>query len=311
MAVFLATDNYDHEENTISATSLIKPIRQTILASRVPPEQQLVDINGLVKSRMGSAIHDAIESSWVNNHIDAMIALGYPERLYKRVVINPMPGELSEDCIPVYLEQRAYKEIEGFTVSGKYDFVIEGRVEDFKSTSVNTFMNDNKTEDYRLQGSIYRWLNPEIITDDQMAIQFIFTDWMPGRAKQDPNYPNTPTIEKTINLLSVAETESYIRNRLQQLTHYENSPEELLPLCSDKELWRTQTTYKYYKNPDKRSRSTKNFDNKQDAYARLAADKNVGIVVESPGQAIACKYCPAFAICSQKDTLIAEGSLII
>lgn len=309
MAVFLATDNYDHEDHTISATSLIKPIRQTILASRVPPEQQLVDITGLVKSRMGSAIHDAIEQSWLNNHIDSMIALGYPERLTKRVVVNPIPGELTEDCIPVYLEQRAYKEIEGFTVSGKFDFVGQGRVEDFKSTGVNTYINDNKTEDYQLQGSIYRWLNPDIITEDEMAIQFIFTDWMPGRAKQDPSYPNAPTQEKIIPLLSVAETESYIRSRLRELKKYENAPEELLPMCSDKELWRTKPTYKYYKNPDKRSRSTKNFDNKHDAYVRLAADGNVGVVVEKPGEVIACKYCPAFAICTQKDSLIQEGSL--
>ena len=36
LAVFLATDNYDHESDTISATTLIKPLRQIILAARVP-----------------------------------------------------------------------------------------------------------------------------------------------------------------------------------------------------------------------------------------------------------------------------------
>ena len=55
--------------------------------------------------------------------------------------------------------------------------------------------------------------------------------------------------------------------------------------------------------------AVKNFDNKQDAYIRLAEDGNVGIVKEQPGQVTACKYCSAFSICSQKDQLIAAGDL--
>lgn len=311
MAVFLATDNYDHEEHTISATALIKSTRQTVLTERLPPEQKLVDITGLVKSRIGSAIHDSIEQAWINSHVEAMKALGYPERVTKRVVVNPEPDELDEDCIPVYLEQRSYRNIDGFTVSGKFDFVAEGRVEDFKSTSVNTWINGNKDEDYQLQGSIYRWLNPEIITQDEMAIQFIFTDWMPGKAKADPKYPNQPVAQKTIPLLTVTETEHYVRSRLKEIQRYANSPENEIPLCSDKELWRTEPVFKYYKNPEKRNRSTKNFDNRIDAYNRLAADGGVGVVEEVPGQAIACKFCAAFPLCSQKDALIADGSLKI
>ena len=34
LAVFLATDNYDYEPDTISATGLIRPLRQIILAKR-------------------------------------------------------------------------------------------------------------------------------------------------------------------------------------------------------------------------------------------------------------------------------------
>lgn len=311
MAVFLATDNYDHEEDTISATSLIKPIRQIVLSSRIPDEDQLVDITSLVKSRIGSAIHDSIEKSWIENHVEALQSLGVPGRAVKRVVVNPLPGELTEDCYPVYLEQRSYKEIEGFTISGKFDFVSEGKVEDFKSTSVNTFLTRNKDHDYQLQGSIYRWLNPEIITQDTMAIQFIFTDWSAARVKADPNYPKRQVEHKDIPLLSVEETEAYIRNKLRQIKTYENAPEEDLPLCNDKELWRTEPQFKYYKNPHKRNRSTKNFTNKIAAYNRLAEDGNVGIVVEVPGRAIACKYCSAFPICSQKDALIADGSLTV
>lgn len=69
LAVFLAQDSYDHEEDVISATTLLKPIRQTILAKRVPQEERLVDIAGLASSRIGTAIHDAIERAWKHENL--------------------------------------------------------------------------------------------------------------------------------------------------------------------------------------------------------------------------------------------------
>ena len=311
VAVFLANDNYDYEENVISATTFLKSTRQIVLSSRVPAEERLTEIAGLVKSRMGSAIHDSIERAWVENYQQSMRNLGYSERIIKKVVVNPLPGELTEDDIPVYLEQRAYRDVLGYRVSGKFDFVAEGRVEDFKSTSVNTYINGNKDEDYTIQGSIYRWLNPDIITDDVMAIQFIFTDWSAARAKADPKYPNKQTEQKLIPLMSVPETDAFIKRKITEIESYKDSSENDLPLCNDKQLWRSKPQYKYYKNPDKTTRSTKNFDTLQEANMRLAQDGGKGIVKEVPGQVLACKYCDAFPICSQKDALIAEGSLKI
>lgn len=308
VAVFLADDNYDYEPDTISATALLRPIRQIILAKRVPPEQALVDISGLLKSRMGTAIHDAIERAWKKNKDRALTALGYPEQVIKRIRINPDPKTVKEDEIPVYLEIRSYREVMGHRISGKFDFVAEGRVEDFKSTGVFTFTNGNKDKDFQLQGSIYRWLNPEIITDDHMAINFILTDYMPARSA-DPNYPSSPTPQKLIPLLSLDDTERFIRNKLLQIQQLADRPEDELPKCTDEELWRKPPAWKYYANPQKMGRSTKNFDNAAEAYARLAKDGNKGVVIEEGGEVMACKYCPAFPICSQKDDLIADGSL--
>lgn len=309
VAVYLATDNYDHESHTISATALLKPTRQLILAERLPPEHQLVDIVSLVKSRHGTAVHDAIERAWVTNHKQALIDLGYPKGMVGKVLINPEPEQVTGGIIPVYMEQRLYKEYRGHTISGKFDFLAEGRLEDFKNTSTFTWINDNKAEDYSLQGSIYRWLDPVRITNDHIAINYLFSDWMPGRAQADPKYPKHPVMQRLYPLLSLAETEQFVAAKLAELARHKNTPEEQLPLCNDKDLWRSAPEFKYYKNPQKMARSTKNFDNIQDAYQRRAEDGNVGIVVEKPGQVMACKYCPAFALCSQKDALIADGSL--
>ncbi len=313
LAIFLATDNYDHnpDTNTISATALIKPVRQIVLGARVPEDMSPVDLVNMVPSRMGTAIHDAIERSWKDNYKNAMEALGYPKRVIENIRINPKPEELTDGAIPVYMEQREQKQVGKFVITGKYDFIGDGRVEDFKSTSTYTAMNNTNDEKYIWQGSIYRWLNPVIITKDEMAIQFIFTDWSKAKAMQDQKYPQQRIQQRILPLKSIQETDAFVKRKLGQIEQYWDAPEDQIPLCTDTDLWRSEPVFKYYKNPEKRARSTKNFDNRHDAQLRYIEDGSVGIVVEQPGQVTACKYCPAFAVCSQKDALIASGDLIL
>lgn len=311
MAVFLATDSYDANSATISATTLLKPLRQIILSSRVPAEDAAVDLIQMVASRMGSAIHDAIERSWTTNHEQALTLLGYPKSVIARVLINPHPSALQPDSIPIYLEQRAYKQIGQHNVSGKFDFIADGRIEDFKSTSVVGAMKHTNDEKYIQQLSIYRWLNPELVTKDEGAIQFIFTDWSSARARSETNYPPHRIMQRILPLKSVAETDNFVRRKLEQIDQYWHSEEADIPQCSDDDLWRSLPVFKYYKNPEKTARSTKNFDSRHDANLRLAIDGGTGLVLERPGQVMACKYCPAYSACTQKDALIAAGDLIL
>ena len=315
LAVFLASDYYDYNDdpNTISATTLLKPLRQIILPNRVPPGDGLVNLADMMANRMGAAIHDAIEKAWTTNHGKALSALGYPQKVIERIQVNPSPDLLDKfpELIPVYIEQRLSRQIGKWTVTGKFDFVGEGRVQDFKSTSTFTYMKQTNGDKYTQQGSIYRWLDPKLITQDEMDIHYIFTDWKPAMAKSDPNYPQRRFHKQSFPLMSLQETESFIRRKLELIDQYWDAPEEEIPQCTDDELWRSEPVFKYYKNPDKLARSTKNFDNKQDAYLRLAEDGGKGMVKEVPGQVTACKYCAAFAACSQKDQLVAVGDLIL
>ena len=311
LAVFLATDNYDHDSSTISATTLIKPLRQVILGSRVPTDDSAVDLGQMIASRIGTAIHDGIERAWKGNYREAMKLIGIPKHVISKVEINPTIARSKEDgVIPVFMELRSSKTIGTKTVSGKFDFVAEGRVEDFKTTSVYTAMNHTNDEKYILQGSIYRWLNPDIITKDEMAIQFIFTDWSAARARTETGYPQQRFQQLVLPLKSLQETDTFVKQKLTQIETYWDAPEDTLPLCSDKDLWRSDPVFKYYKNPEKTARSTKNFPTRAEANIRLA-EEGVGMVLEQPGQVTACKYCSAFSICSQKDDLIAKGDLII
>lgn len=307
LAVFLATDDYDYQPNTISATSLLKSTRQLVLSTRLQAEDMLIDVSNLVSARMGTAIHTAIESAWTNPS-KALKLLGYSDAIANKIVINP--DNPTKDQLPVYMEIRNTKNILGYNITGKFDFVAEGRVQDFKSTSVYTYLNQTNKEKYSLQGSIYRWLNPDKITKDVMDIHFIFTDWSKKDALANKDYPPNRVHTQRIPLLSIEDTENFIKNKLNNLKKYSDTPEQELPLCTDEELWRKETIYKYYKNPDSQ-RSTKNFTNKQDAMLRLVQDGSVGVIKEVKGQVVACKYCQVANICTQKDRLIESGDLVL
>lgn len=313
LAVWLATDTYDYNSDpcTISATSLLKPTRQLILSTRMtdPPP---MDITNMVASRMGTAIHDSIEKAWNGNIKQILTDLGYANKVADMLVVNPpVDDPVPEGKTAVYMEQRLSKTIGKFTVTGKFDFLMGGRLEDFKSTSVWTYMTGSNDEKYALQGSIYRWIRPDLITSNMMDIQFIFTDWSAARAsiEKDKGYPPSRTITKSFALKDEAYTEALIRHKLDDLVKYHDTPENELPLCSEKDLWRKSTIYKYYKNPEKRTRATRNFDNLYEAQSRLIEDGSVGVIDTVKGKVTACHYCPVFDMCSQKDSLINEGSL--
>jgi hypothetical protein len=317
LAVYLATDHYDHAAvgAGLSATTLLKPIKQVILGKRATGAEGIPDVAGMISSRIGTSIHSGIKEAWLTNHEVALRSLGYPEAIIKKVVVNPAPGTDLTGKIPVYLEVRTSREVCGISVSGEFDFVAEGKLEDHKSTTVYSYIMGNKDADYILQGSIYRWLNPTLITGDHIGINFIFMDWASGQAKQQPDkYPQQRMLQKKYLLLSLQETEAYVVDRVTTLLHLWKAPEELLPPCTDKELWRSEPQYKYYKKPENAnngSRSTKNFETLVEANAHYHKDGAIGLVKTVPGEVKACKYCPGFGLCTQKDALIASGDLIV
>ena len=198
LSVWLVADNYDYQDipNYISATTLLKPLRQMILSARTLPSMLKVqpDVSDLAARAMGNALHDSIEKAWLSNYAKSLKILGYPEDVISSVRINPEPSELFDGCIPIYLEQRQKKQVGKWVVGGKFDMVADGVVHDNKSTTVYSWINGGKDEDYKMQGSIYRWLNPDKITEDFIRVNFIITYRQRSTATQDPEYPQARTM---------------------------------------------------------------------------------------------------------------------
>jgi len=317
MAVWLAHDPYNSESQkdyvddpdieVVSVTTLIKPIRQFILHQRVPKEKAIIpDVADNQAAAYGQAIHSGIENVWLNGgYKQAMRDLGYPEKLIQKMKVNPSQADLEMDYyVPVYVEQRRSKVIDGVRITGQLDLCINGEINDTKTTSVYTWINGSNEDYYRLQMSIYRWISPDWITSDIGYIQHVFTDWSALKARQDPSYPQSRVKELKIELMSLQETERWILQRLKDIRdNIDLEEDEMIP-CPDKDLWKTETQYKYYADATKAhtpgARSTKNFTDYQQAVLHLK-EAGKGTLKTVPGVVKACGYCRAFPICSQKD----------
>ncbi len=310
--VWLAHKTYDsvNDPKTISATTILKPTKSLVLGMRLPQEEGIeLDLVRQIPSAIGTSIHTAIESAWDSKSLPETLKLaGINDKTISRIKINP--ETLEEGDIPIYMELRSSKEIDGWTITGKFDFICDGTLEDFKSTSVYTWINQSNAEKYIQQGSIYRWLNPDIIKDDYMYIRYIFTDWSAAKAMQDKNYPNSRIISQKYELMSIEETEAMLRKNINNLTKYLNEPEENIPDCTSDELWQREAVFKYYKNPANKTRSTKNFKTYYEAHQKYIEDGSIGEVVEVKGEVVFCKYCNALPICKQAQSYIDSGLLI-
>jgi hypothetical protein len=314
MAIWLLHDEYDYQkgDNYVSATGLLKSTKQTILSKRVPPEENTADLTDFLASRFGTAVHDSIEKAWRSGKLPKyMKQLGYPDNIANALVINPEQADFDKnpDLLPVWIEQRAIKEVtlaDGsvWRIGGKFDMVIASRLHDTKTTSVYAYIKRSKDDDHAMQGGIYRWLNPDKIEDDHVFIQFVFTDWQRSQAKQNPDYPQHKAVEQAILMPSVVDVETFIKEKVQELSRLWDAPEDKLPECTDKELWRSEPTFRYYSDPlkakDPNAKSSKNFTDAALANAHLK-EKGKGIVITKLGEAKACEYCHAFSVCKQKD----------
>lgn len=300
IAVWALMDNYNYDsrENVISVTSLMKPIRQIVLGKKNKDCEQIIESSNMIPSSMGTALHDSVEKAWNNKEktVEILDSLGYldSESMYDEVI----------------LERRSEKEVNGYIISGQFDIAFDGAVCDIKSTSVWSYIYGSKDDDYILQMSIYRWLNQDIITKDIGFIEYLFTDWSGVKAKQDKQYPQSRYVSKSLKLLSLEDTETYIINKLKKIDKYMVLDENDLIYCSDEDLWKEEDKWKVY-NPNKSgklnmNRASKVFENESDAnnFVKLG-----GKVVKFGGGAKRCNYCNYTQICEQYVQLQLKGEI--
>lgn len=287
---WLAYDDYDHVTNpaTFSATTLLKPVRVHWLTLR-HDSQLKMDVSDLAASKIGTAVHDSIET------IDT-------------------DGVMKE----FRLEHKLLIDGKDITIRGKFD-ILEKQpdgtysLRDIKTTSVWTFILGGKDDDYCKQMSIYRWLlakDKEFVgkPNDVGYIDFFFTDWQSAKAKMDKEYPQHKVRPGyKVQLMSIDETEAFIKERVRQFLKYENTSDNMLPPCNHKDLWATEEKWAVKKKGA--TKATKLCDTQEQANAYMYNKNIKGIVEYRAPKVKRCKYCSAFPFCQQGQGYAAAGQI--
>jgi hypothetical protein len=312
MAVWLAADHgYDlkYDPMVYSATDLLKPIRSLILTREIKNNAlpvETTDIADLAPARLGTAVHTAVELAWRESYPEALTAMGFPDTMIARVRINPTDPQ--KEHVNIYIEQRTAKQIGEFTISGKFDFVIDGRVRDVKTTKTYNWIHGGNNHRYMMQGSIYRWLNPEIILDDYMSVDYAFTDWTPLQAQANKDYPPSRILSKQLELLPIGVTETFVIEKLLEIKHLTGKPQCDMPECTPDELWQLPTKWAFYRKATNK-KATKLYDSVAEADKANSDIGFTGVVVERKSTPKFCTYCDASSICLQADAFRAAGIL--
>jgi hypothetical protein len=281
---WIADDQYQHSTDlfTMSATSLMKPVKASVLTSRYD-DQLEIDVSELIAAKLGTSIHDSIEK-----------------------ITTPNVTKEQRTTRTIQIEDTTY------TVSGKYDVLVfkddKWILRDIKTTSVWAYILGGKDEEYRKQLSIYRWLlSTRHNVDETAYIDFIFTDWQSSAARNDRDYPQQRIkAGYKIELLSFEDTEKYIKERLTLYHKYRNVPDKELPPCTRTELWASADSFAVMKAGNKRA--TKVCSSKEEAELYIR-DKQVtqSFVEFRQGKIKRCRYCSCFAKCDQFTSYLAQG----
>ncbi len=312
LAILFSHSDYDgpskdDDPKTISATSILKPLRAIVIGLQNPNLYSEADLVDFIPSVFGSAVHAFAEQAWSKPETisAALDALSIGPETAKVIRINPTNQD--KNTIPIYVEKRTKKELTGWTISGKFDVCINGKLSDYKTCSVWSAIFGSNDIDYRMQGSIYRWLNQDIVTEDEISIEKIFTDWSSSKARSDKQYPQLRAESKNYPLMSIQATEEWLTTKLQMIDRYLPLPQEEIPLCTEEDLWSSDPKWKYYKT-EVAKRATKVYTSSSEAQARLSSE-GTGEVIHFPGEVRRCTYCNVSDICTQAADLRSTGRL--
>ena len=181
------------------------------------------------------------------------------------------------------------------TVTGKSDLYHKRGIEDWKITSVFSFLLGVKDE-WEAQLNVYKriWeLNHFPV--DTLKINAILRDWMRSKAKFDTSYPQIPFLSYRVTAWDVEKADKYINERF--VIHKAGSSE-----CTPHEKWERPTTFAVMKGTNKRASRVLDTEKEAKAYIENVKDEKVKdqLIIElRKGECVKCadyctprKFCP-------------------
>lgn len=258
-----------NKEGALSATTLINGIKNIILTQRHWNEITK-DASDFVYASFGQAFHKLMEDN------------------------TDEGAELPVETI-----------FEGITVTGRIDIYDEktGLIGDYKTVSTNKLKFKN-FEDFDKQGSIYAWiLRRNGKKAEHCKFHLFMKDWISMEALRDASYPQSPyyCYEYDVTDGKLLEIEHYIKEQIALYKEYVMKTDDVIPRCTDKQIWRKPTTYAIYKKGNTtRCIPNGRFENKADCDKKmLELDDAKYEIKERKGECTKCMgYCDCKEFCS-------------
>lgn len=264
----VTNDPYDAGQSDISVTRLISSPYQVQLINR-HRDELTEDVSDRIWALMGQVGHGILE------RMDIDLATSVAE---ERLFLNAR--ELGFDF--------------DYIISGAFDLIEKGELNDFKFTSV--WSRDGKIE-WEQQLNMLRYLcakQYEKTGDSRYIIAAIriiaiYRDWQKSKTVQG-DYPKSQVEPIEVDLWPLDKAEEFIKERIR--LHTDPNPEP----CTDEERWATKPVFALMK--DGRKSAVKLYEDKDEADAACASAGKGHTVVERPKTYRRCEsYCSAATVC--------------
>jgi hypothetical protein len=266
------TEPHNKSEKDLSATTLLKGIKEIILTWR-HWDELTDDAADRIWAVFGTAVHSVLETEGKDDFAEIKLAAGV--------------GEV--------------------TVTGQIDNydMATATVTDYKTASVYKVMVGD-FEDWRMQGLIYSWLLVENgFKIDNCRFIALLKDHSKSKARNDRSYPQSPALayEFPVTAKDIFNAEKYVIERVTEYLKYLDKPDDEIPPCTDKERWASETTYAV-KKPGRKT-AVRVLPGKAEA-DRMASELGAGHYVETrPGVSKKCaEYCVCCEFCNFYNNIV-------
>ena len=283
----LSKDSYNKGSCDLSTTQILSPPQTSWLKSQHDLEPE--SIYKAFMSTIGTGVHAVLEAAANEKEL-------VEHRFYHTWdlgINNPL---------------RASTE---WTLGGMLDFAFDGRVEDYKVTSVANYeiTDGGLKEEHRLQCQINAWLanhdDEDLLPGGRNiqtgAVLYIFRDWSYSLAKQG-RHPETPYMYHEFDIMPEEEIEQEII--LPRMRDHANALNGRPRPCTEEERWQRKDMWAVQKFGA--TRAYRNFEKEHEAIeCRDKMKKPQDYVIEfRAGECIRCSSWCLGSVCPQYQEIL-------
>lgn len=260
---------YSKGQADFSVTEIISPPQIQRLRQKHFSELEQ-DVSDMLWQLLGSALHVVAERGQADGHIT---------------------------------EERLNAEVDGVTLSGAIDLqqdLGDGIIiTDYKFTSAWSLRADKF--EWEAQQNIYAWLVSTVKKKPVKSIRIcaLIRDWSRREAANKETYPQAPIQVLELRLWDLADTEKYIKERVEmhRLAKVADDWGNDLPECTSEERWVRNTQYAV----KREGRKTAIRVVEDGETAKALAEEYKGFVEVRPGEPVRCtgNFCGVRQWCKQ------------